>query len=409
MKRPDSPPIGTKYVCQWFQHIIRYWNSSLSGSELKVLVFIFDRQLCWGKLAPQPISRSQFVKGVTGRWNGKIYNDGTGLSYSTIDAALNGLERRGIIHVTRRKNSIGIECRFSINWNWQLPSKEEAPQISGRPPRKSRNTHPGIRAQRESSAEIIIIQENQCAPCAESPHAEIQDFQTEMDREKVRIRRRSTPAEQRATLEDRLRHAWRKAHEETFPEAPYVEPKVRELGALKQYAGRWSQTQNGVPFVDYFAWCIRYWRAALHEEFRWMDDPPQLPSVFFLMRFADRFERQFARRVELKADLAKTSRQRMIDNLVKKGAPMDVAEEEADSKLGLTKQKTEIMRERAKLSRERDALHRQQNYVQTRQRFRPSNQQRPTTKPPQPSKLLPIEVIDVSHMPASFPPYENGD
>lgn len=87
--------------------IDRVWASSLSGSEQKVLTFIFTVTTEWGKVSDH-LKLDHFVHGV-----GKT--TGTGLSKITVRRALESLIVRGI--VSRRRFPYG--CYYSINFDWR--------------------------------------------------------------------------------------------------------------------------------------------------------------------------------------------------------------------------------------------------------------------------------------------------
>ena len=79
------------------QILEKYW-CQLSGSEQKILDFILRQTIGWKKHS-DTISLSQFANGI-----GKSGNRGTGLSYSQIQRAIKGLEKKGFIEVQRVQN-----------------------------------------------------------------------------------------------------------------------------------------------------------------------------------------------------------------------------------------------------------------------------------------------------------------
>jgi hypothetical protein len=75
--------------------VFDYWLSILSGSELKVLLYIVRRTLGFGKVS-DAISFTQFERGITTS-EGKVLDKGCGLHRETISLALRTLEEKGCI------------------------------------------------------------------------------------------------------------------------------------------------------------------------------------------------------------------------------------------------------------------------------------------------------------------------
>jgi hypothetical protein len=76
----------------------QYW-CDLTGAEQKVLDYVIRRTFGWHKTWDN-IGLGQFENGV----GGKSKDRGTGLSRSSVQRALKGLERKGFIKIFRRKN-----------------------------------------------------------------------------------------------------------------------------------------------------------------------------------------------------------------------------------------------------------------------------------------------------------------
>ena len=74
----------------------------LSGAELKVLLYIIRRTFGFKKHSDD-ISFSQICHGITTR-DGKVLDHGTGLSRSTAQVAIKGLESKHIIHASRHSS-----------------------------------------------------------------------------------------------------------------------------------------------------------------------------------------------------------------------------------------------------------------------------------------------------------------
>src|SRR5215211_310663 len=72
----------------------------LSGAELKVLLYIMRRTFGFKKTSDD-ISLSQICEGITTR-DGRVLDQGTGLSRSTAQLAIKGLVEKNLISATRR-------------------------------------------------------------------------------------------------------------------------------------------------------------------------------------------------------------------------------------------------------------------------------------------------------------------
>lgn len=99
------------------QYIDRFSENILTRSECRVLRFIFDRTINWGKLSEQ-ISFRHFIDGVES--DDRVICKGVGYSESTIRKALKGLLEKGIIIKNNKSkvstffDQIGV---FQINFN----------------------------------------------------------------------------------------------------------------------------------------------------------------------------------------------------------------------------------------------------------------------------------------------------
>src|SRR5437868_15196053 len=72
----------------------------LTGAELKILLYIIRRTFGFKKDSDE-ISLSQICKGIVKK-DGQVLDQGTGLSQSTAQIAIRGLEEKNIITATRR-------------------------------------------------------------------------------------------------------------------------------------------------------------------------------------------------------------------------------------------------------------------------------------------------------------------
>jgi len=116
--------------------IFDYWLSKLTGSELKVLLYIVRRTFGFKK-ASDDISLNQICNGIVKK-NGEVLDYGTGLSKDAVARAVKRLEERGIITRNRRRsNEKGDEpTTYTLNF---LPVSENMT------PPTSKIGHPRVR------------------------------------------------------------------------------------------------------------------------------------------------------------------------------------------------------------------------------------------------------------------------
>jgi phage replication O-like protein O len=82
--------------------LLDHWMAELSGAEFKVLMYIARRTYGFKKDS-DTISLSQLLNGIT-KENGEVLDRGTGLSRSTLVAALKSLQDRNLIQKQRRSS-----------------------------------------------------------------------------------------------------------------------------------------------------------------------------------------------------------------------------------------------------------------------------------------------------------------
>ena len=91
-------PTYTQVPDEFFDRVMAH----LSGAEWKVLMYLCRRTFGFKKQA-DTVSLSQICRGIRKR-SGEVLDEGTGLATSTAVAALQGLERKGLI-ISRRNAS----------------------------------------------------------------------------------------------------------------------------------------------------------------------------------------------------------------------------------------------------------------------------------------------------------------
>lgn len=81
-----------------------YWLTRLTGSELRVLLYTIRRTFGFGKDS-DAISLNQFLKGITTQ-DGRVLDEGTGISRPALLAAIKKLEAKGLIIKTRQSSPV---------------------------------------------------------------------------------------------------------------------------------------------------------------------------------------------------------------------------------------------------------------------------------------------------------------
>src|SRR5437870_5656635 len=79
-----------------------YWLTRLTGSELRVLLYAIRRTFGFGKDS-DAISLNQFLRGITTQ-DGRVLDEGTGISRPALLAAINRLTAKGLMVKTRQSN-----------------------------------------------------------------------------------------------------------------------------------------------------------------------------------------------------------------------------------------------------------------------------------------------------------------
>lgn len=106
--------------------------SSLSGAELKVLLYIIRRTFGFKKQVER-ISLSQIRSGITTR-EGRVLDRGTGLSLSATQAAIKGLVAKGVI--TLQRNRSAEKGDQATTYSLRLLGQPSSPQHQPRQPHR---------------------------------------------------------------------------------------------------------------------------------------------------------------------------------------------------------------------------------------------------------------------------------
>lgn len=117
--------------------IERQWSLSLSLSEYRILMMVFDRTMGWGKVW-EKITYRQFIDGVHGS-DGTVWHCGTGLTPATVSKGLGRLTDMRLIFRDDRG-------RYTINQTWTPMMKE---------PKRVRSTEAALARPRKLRGEAV--------------------------------------------------------------------------------------------------------------------------------------------------------------------------------------------------------------------------------------------------------------
>ncbi|MBN1312867.1 MAG: hypothetical protein JXB30_15745 [Anaerolineae bacterium] len=121
------------------------WLPQLSGSELKVLLYIVRRTLGFKKDA-DTISISQICNGITTR-DGRVLDQGTGLSRNTAIQAIKGLTEKGLVRVERGQDERGIHETNTYRLCFRGDDDDQTDTVDGTTPspdQGSAKSEPGV-------------------------------------------------------------------------------------------------------------------------------------------------------------------------------------------------------------------------------------------------------------------------
>lgn len=329
--------------------ITREWGALLSDAEFRVLLFIIDHTVLWGR--------------ATYKFTYRCFMNGTGVSAgiakgeTQVRAALASLSEKGVIKIKRGQTGLDI----TPNPEWKPVAIRRRLQSGGAPsenrgsePRKSEdqtlgNPNPYIEEQLEEqvrgtlrpavadrrpgcSEEKLIPEsktisvpvpqvrirtrpvriENPTPAPTERPRLEISD-QGEMNfGDAIRVAAGSSiperyqPAAAKALARREMRHGgalfetWKIAFAETYsgvPGAGCVTWSKAEMAMVVTHLAK-PFKGSSPELHDFVDWIVTNWAIVMVDEFRWMkrERPPVLPTLRFLLAFKDKFFVAYGRR-----------------------------------------------------------------------------------------------------------------
>jgi hypothetical protein len=118
------------------------WLPQLSGGELKVLLYIVRRTLGFKKDA-DTISLSQICSGITTK-DGRVLDQGTGLSRNTAIQAIKGLTEKGLVRVERGQDERGIHETNNYRLCFHGDDDDQVDEGDPPPDQGSAKSEPGV-------------------------------------------------------------------------------------------------------------------------------------------------------------------------------------------------------------------------------------------------------------------------
>lgn len=167
--------------------------------------------------------------------------------------------------------------------------------------------------------------------------------------EEIRQRKRQTAGGCGACDPAVLLSLWQQAVRRTFGAETPVES--RKVDALILHAERKRQLSQGKAeqFIALMEWSIENWRPIMDQHFSGMTNKCPYPVIRFLVRCLGTFQLAYSEKGRLEKRMNMTTRELMVDTLVRKGRSQEAAEREVDERLGLLELRDAIAAERKKL------------------------------------------------------------
>lgn len=403
-----NPPLFTfEGRGQTIAQIIRYWMAHFRGGEFKILMYLYGQQFGYEDKREVWITRHQFEKGFDAR-DGTPWHEGTGLSKTAIDSALQNLERRRAIFVRREQSRDMVKCWYRFNPEWAHEKANanggQASQKTGRATPKSETRHPKSWGRKEEN-EKETTEKNSAEPSASAEFA----FG-------IKITARNRP---RLSLEtdfkcshpeevlsaEQISEIWSEAFRKGFPNVPFTPLKKREAHAIRAHSKRFLKGGYPFTFERLLRWSVENWRMIRSAYFRKMTSAPEYPAALFMVRVSHTFEHAYVDRDRMGKRLRMTSRDAAIARLMDSGMPHEIAEREWKERNGMADRERAVAAREAALTNTAIQMHaiaEQRVALILRARER-QNKPAPERVP---VKVKDFEEFDLTHLPDQFPPFK---
>jgi len=277
--------------------IVRDWSFSLSLSEFRAVIFVYDRTIGWGK-EWEVITLDQMVNGVWNEDNTKFFASPIGTNKNRVRKTINGLVERGLL----RKKTVGKSSQYSLVLDdMKVPKRLQntTEKGDGSVPVRGTKVSP-LRGTEVSPKEYIkrrdlTVEEEKraSAPLTGLGKEETPLTEALYATEKVRARSRQAREERKTKkgvfvrransgfvpFKNALQAVWQDFCKKYFSEVQVAALPFLTSNILHQYATAWTQVRSDGEFVEFLEWQFQNWASLGAGVFSWMKDFPLSPSV----------------------------------------------------------------------------------------------------------------------------------
>lgn len=342
---------------EWWKVLMRVWRPDFTRSEFLVACFVFDRTAAWGK-EWEVITPTQMLEGVIGQ-DGTVYAPGLQMSAPTIHKAVSGLLAKTAL--LRRR--AGTRWAYALNYEYR-PTDTQKPmplpvpkrlaaggkckEILQKPPQKCKETLPINRENNKCFAKDRPADGGLSPKLLAKVNAQIDALAAATMQNAAEKRK----AKQLAMTDTGCMTMWQDACMAAMPKEIHLSLTKTDNVILRRYLSR-KFGRNGAEAGRFIRWVADRWLTIREEKFGWMNNtPPSVPSIRFLVRFADQFEDAWNDRERIERLASMSVRDREVDRMIRrKGMSRQAAEAEADAKIAKSTQ----AQQHAKAAREAHA------------------------------------------------------
>jgi hypothetical protein len=368
-----------------FQWLMRSCAIHLSGSQLSVTMFIFDRTYGWGKTS-EVITYDHFLNGIPSDDPEKPYAGPLKMARATLTAALSELIEMGLVMTEKMPNRGLIKYGINTEWVPPVPKKNKS---QGKPKRSKELQNQQTSVDSTSSKiELEPVQKLDCSS-SEIELGSVQKLALKKSKEKNRKVKKgkgrtpeplahaeSLPEE---SIEERIARAssanaaarrscllkwssvsasvaWEDAIARFWPDEPRFTTIKAQGYALHHYGKKWIGAGSGrtvASWLEYLDWVVSRWSIVRAEHFGWMHDgSPAVPAIGFFVKFAAKFEQAYEQKQSLETISKMSPRDREVARMVRSGTQQEAAEKTVDERTGLARERERLERAAASLKRE---------------------------------------------------------
>lgn len=267
----------------------------VTPSEFKVLAFVFDRTIGWGKQSER-ITLKHFVRGVMSR--GKSYSNGTGLARRTIITALGRLtgeqyrDEHGFTPLVKTA-SPGRSTSYSMELRWSGPRPVSSKQNGG-----AKIAPEGCIDCTENGAKAAHQRVRGLHPKMIKKEGQREDEEHQMENSSSEPFSGGRQASSRKEPIHVLNALWKDSMRSEFPNTPIWDWTAKERGMVATMRKKWEGEGNArSSFGNFLVWCIKEWGAMMmvvypSEKCRRLKAPPA-PVLPFLVKAVRTFVEEY--------------------------------------------------------------------------------------------------------------------